>query len=72
MSLNTAQLKEDLKVVYTATYESAGSRDAALEAFLDALCDKLEVYVKTATVNYIEGLTAGPYPVTGVINGGLE
>ncbi|UOE47974.1 hypothetical protein MTO98_26545 [Mucilaginibacter sp. SMC90] len=69
MSLNTAQLKTDLKEVYTATYLATGSRDEALDAFIDAFTDKLEAYVKTAQVIYTDGLTAGAYPVVGTFNG---
>jgi len=69
MSLNTAQLKVDLKEVYTATYQQTGSRDEALDAFIDAFADKLEAYIKTAQVVYIDGLTAGSYPVVGTFNG---
>ncbi|QTE37239.1 hypothetical protein J3L18_29730 [Mucilaginibacter gossypii] len=69
MSLNTAQFKADLKEVYTATYQSTGSRDDALDAFIDAFADKVEAYIKTAEVVYTSGLTAGANPVVGTFNG---
>lgn len=72
MSLNTAQLKSDLMKVYTDTYETTGNRDEALEAFIGAMCDKLETYVKSAQIIYDNGLTAGSNPVIGTFNGRLE
>jgi hypothetical protein len=72
VSLNTSQFKADLKGVYTDTYATTGDRDAALDAFLDAFCDKVETYIKSATVVYTDGLTAGVNPVVGAFNGRLE
>jgi hypothetical protein len=72
MSLNTSEFKQELKAVYTDTLTTTGSSDAALDAFLDAFTVKLEAYIKTAQVVYTNGLTAGPYLVTGTFNGKVE
>jgi hypothetical protein len=68
MSLNTAQLKADLKVLYVKVRDDQGDGEAALDLFIDEFAQALEAYVKTVAITYSAGLTAGAVAVTGQFN----
>ena len=68
MSLNKPQLIIDLGTLYDDTLTSAGSEADAKLAFVTRLADIIDGYVKSAQVNYVNGLAAGSSPVTGVFN----
>jgi hypothetical protein len=72
MSLNTVQLKADLKALCETSQTGTGTAADNLEAYLNALVAALDAFVKSGQVVYIDGLTAGPYPVTGTYNGDIE
>lgn len=66
MSLDKNGLKQNLKEVYENTREATGSDSDAFNAFLDAICDAFEKFVKSGKGRYLGGLQAGPYSVTAM------
>jgi hypothetical protein len=72
MSLKTAELKIDLKALLVEVRDDQGTGAEALDVFVDKLALTIEKYVKTATINYTNGLTAGAIPVAGIFNGTLS
>lgn len=68
MALNKPALKEAIAALLTDMMER---EEASIEEFATRLSDAVDAYVKTATINYISGLVAGPYPVTGAFTGNL-
>lgn len=67
--LNTPALKNSLTALYNQTLDNGTlSPEEAKDAFINSLANAIEVYVKTATVNYSGGLTSTNGPVTGVFN----
>lgn len=71
MALNKAQLKIDIKDLLT---DMLTREENSIEEFATRLSDKIDVYVKTATVKYTGGLIApnNGGAVTGTFNGNLE
>lgn len=72
MSLNTPQLRTDLKALLVAVRDDQGDGVDALDVFVNALAGRLEDYVKSAQINYTGGLTVGASPVVGTFNGTLS
>lgn len=72
MSLNTPQLKTDLGELYDDTLTGEGNAADARASFVNRLSEVIEAYVKTATVVYTSGLTAGANTVVGTFNGHVE
>lgn len=70
--LDTAGYKASLKDLYTATRTGALDADDALDQFLDAFVAATATFVKSATIVYTDGLTAGANDVIGIFNGELE
>lgn len=70
--LQTDTLKADLKQAWKDARNSNAGEDTALDAFVNTLCDKLEVWVKTLHVVYLDGLTSSGGIVTGEINHTVE
>jgi hypothetical protein len=70
MSLNKAQLKTDIIAILT---DMSTREESSIEEFAIRLSDKIDVFVKTATIKYTGGLTsASGGVVTGTFNGKLE
>lgn len=70
MPLDKTGLKSDLDVLYTATLDNADlTPEEAKDLFLQKLADAIEKFVKTAKVNYTNGLTSATGGVvTGTFN----
>lgn len=70
MALNKNGLKVNLRALYNDTLDNKGlSPEGAKEAFINGLANAIETFIKTATVNYITGLTsASGGVVTGTFN----
>lgn len=59
MALDKAGLKSDLRTLYNATLDNEElTAEEAKELFLTRLADAIEKFVKTAKVNYTNGLTS--------------
>lgn len=70
MALNKAQLKIDIKDLLT---DMLTREETSIDEFATRLSDKIDVYVKTATIKYNNGLTSATGGVvTGTFNGNLE
>lgn len=71
MALNKEQLKEGVKTLMS---EMRTREDNADDEFADRLATLVDAYVKTAAINYTNGLIApsGGGPVTGTFIGTLQ
>lgn len=70
MALNKAQLKNDIVGLLT---DMLTRDDTSINEFAERLSDKIDDYVKSADINYTNGLTSATGGVvTGTFNGNLE
>ena len=70
MSLNKGQLRLDIVDILTDMSER---EENSIEEFADRLSEKIDAYVKTATIVYTSGLTSATGGVvTGTFQGKLE
>lgn len=71
MSLNKVALKNNIKVILQ---DMMTRENNSIDEFATRLSDAIDVYVKTADVNYTSGLVAPSSggAVTGTFNGNLS
>jgi hypothetical protein len=74
MPLNKSTLAAAIKKVFKDVKDADADEEQSLDMFCNKLADAVDTYVKTAQINYTNGLTAPPNggPVTGVFNGTLS
>lgn len=70
MALNKIALKSDLEVLYNQTLDNEQlTPEQAKDAFIERLATAIDVFVKSASVNYQSGLTSQTGGlVTGTFN----
>jgi len=69
MALNTEQLKEDIKTIAT---DMRTRTEVSDDEFAERLSVAIERFVKSASINYVNGLAAPNGPVTGIFTGNLQ
>lgn len=73
MALNKTKLVSDLTTLYNATLDNGElTPEQAKQKFIQELAAAIEDYVKSAQINYVSGLVASTYLVTGTFNGNLS
>jgi len=74
MALDKTGLKNTIVGILTdmATRDESNNEADVVDEFATRLSDAIDIYVKTAKINYTTGLTAGATLVTGTFNGSLS
>jgi hypothetical protein len=71
MSLNSGK-PQAVNKVKNLLEDMLTRENNSTQEFAERIVDVLEVWLKEATIKYVNGLVAGSNPVTGTFNGKLE
>lgn len=72
MPLNKTQLKNTLRALADDLSTRTDDAAQAREDWANGMANAIDTFVKTAKINYVNGLVAGATAVTGTYNGTLS
>lgn len=70
--MNKELLKTELTELFEATANDSSDLETAKDAFIDGLAGIMINLVKSATITYTSGLTAGANPVVGTFGNNIS